>query len=367
MPAARLALAATFALSALATGALAQTPALPDRLSDQEFWKLSDDLSEAPGFFRSENLLSNETAFQYVIPGLLRVPREGRVYLGVAPEQNFSYIAAIKPRIAFIVDIRKGNKLEHLLYKSLFELSADRAEFVSRLFSKPRPAGLDTTTTVDSIFNAYWYIATDTAMYRRNKEAVKTHLTRTHGFALSEADWADLVWVYDQFYYYGPSITYSSSGGSGGGGMPSYDEIMRATDGTGLNRGFLAKESTFRWLKEMQLKNLIVPVVGDFAGPKAIRSVGAWVKARNGIVTAIYASNVEQYLWQDGKAFAYYDNVAQLPIDSTSVFVRSNGASRVGTGGMRSPNVICSVERLLAETKAGNVYGYGAIFNYCQY
>src|SRR6186997_1494954 len=34
--------------------------ALPQRLSDRDFWQLSTDLSEPNGSFRSDNLLSNE-------------------------------------------------------------------------------------------------------------------------------------------------------------------------------------------------------------------------------------------------------------------------------------------------------------------
>jgi hypothetical protein len=95
---------------------------LPDRLSAQEFWSLSTELSEADGFFRSDNLLSNEVLFQHVIPDLTRTAKTGRVYLGVGPEQNFTYIAALKPMMAFIVDIRRGNMQLHLMYKAIFEM-----------------------------------------------------------------------------------------------------------------------------------------------------------------------------------------------------------------------------------------------------
>src|SRR6187402_1670366 len=111
--------------------------ALPERLTDQEFWKLIGDLSEPGGSFRSDNLLSNEVWLQYVIPDLLNVAKPGRVYMGVGPEQNFTYIAALKPAMAFIVDVRRGNLQMHLMYKALFEMSADRPDFVSRLFSRP--------------------------------------------------------------------------------------------------------------------------------------------------------------------------------------------------------------------------------------
>src|SRR6478672_4419868 len=120
---------------------------LPAKLTNQQFWALSAALSEPGGYFRSENLVSNEHTFQYVVPALEHRVRGG-VYLGVAPDQNFTYIAAVKPRMAFIVDIRRGNLLEHLMYKAVIELSADRAEFLSRLFARKRPANVGPKSSV---------------------------------------------------------------------------------------------------------------------------------------------------------------------------------------------------------------------------
>src|SRR5437667_5693273 len=133
----------------------AAAESLPARLSDHEFWKLVAEFSEPNGSFRSDNLLSNELWMQHVIPDLVRTTKPGRAYMGVGPEQNFTYIAAVRPKLAFIVDVRRGNRDLHLMYKALFELSADRAEFVSRLFSKKRPTGLSTTSTVTETFAAY--------------------------------------------------------------------------------------------------------------------------------------------------------------------------------------------------------------------
>src|ERR1041385_8973281 len=124
-----------FALS-LATPLSAQS--IPEKIADDQFWKLSTDMSEPDGSFRSDNLLSNEIFFQYVIPDLLKTAKTERAYLGVGPEQNFTYIAALKPKIAIILDIRRGNLDLHLMYKAIFELSKDRADFVAMLFSKKR-------------------------------------------------------------------------------------------------------------------------------------------------------------------------------------------------------------------------------------
>src|SRR3954468_22544867 len=83
----------------------------PNRLSDSVFWKLVTDISETNGYFRSDNFVSNEMTFQWVIPELLRTTKPGGAYLGVGPDQNFPYILALKPKIAIIFDIRRQNML----------------------------------------------------------------------------------------------------------------------------------------------------------------------------------------------------------------------------------------------------------------
>src|ERR1700751_1977940 len=69
--------------------------AVPDRLTDQEFWKLVTDSSEPGGYFRSAditNLTSNETMYGEVVNDLINRTKPGGVYLGVGPEQNYNYI-----------------------------------------------------------------------------------------------------------------------------------------------------------------------------------------------------------------------------------------------------------------------------------
>src|SRR6185369_8940203 len=147
--------------------ALTATASLPERLTDQEYWDLIEQYSEPNGYFQSDNLVGNERPLQNVVPALKKFKRGG-AYLGVAPDQNFTYILAVEPKIAFICDIRRGNLHAHMMYKALLELSADRADFVSRLFSKKRPDGLGPESTVDALMNAYWNVQTDDALYQQN-------------------------------------------------------------------------------------------------------------------------------------------------------------------------------------------------------
>src|SRR3989475_6688634 len=183
---------------------------VPAELTDKQFWSLSKDLSEEDGFFRSDNLLSNETSFQYIIPELLKTAKQGRVYLGVGPEQNFTYIAALKPVMAFIIDIRHGNLDVHLMYKALFELSKDRAEFVSRLFSRKRPDGLTAKSTVGEIFDAYLKAEGSKEIYEENLKAVEDVLVKKHGFPLTSGDLEGIRWALSNYYQFGPSINYGS-------------------------------------------------------------------------------------------------------------------------------------------------------------
>src|ERR1700688_1316677 len=109
----------------LAPGFLAAED-LPKQLTDEAFWNLVTQFSESGGYFRSDNFVSNEMTFQYVIKDLKKA-KPGGVYLGVGPDQNFTYIVAMQPRMAIIFDIRRQNVMQHLMYKALIEMSSDRA------------------------------------------------------------------------------------------------------------------------------------------------------------------------------------------------------------------------------------------------
>ena len=320
----------------------ARTADLPPKLTDKAFWDLSELVSEPNGDFQSDNFLSNERGYQVVIPDLIKTAKPGRVYLGVGPEQNFPYIIALKPALAIIFDVRRGNLHEQLLYKALFELSADRAEFLSRLFSRQRPDGLSTSSTVAELMAAYDQVAPSDELYRKNLDAVSTLLTRTHGFALHADDLPGIDYVYKTaFYAGGPRLTYNMAGrnpgfgggGRGGGGNSgSHAEIQSLEDGLGTNRGFLGSEANWRAMKTFETNNLLVPVVGDFGGPKAIRTVGQYLKEQGAMVSAFYLSNVEQYLNRSGTETAFLCNVSKLPLDESSTFIFT-GAGRYGNNG----------------------------------
>ena len=293
-----------FALAAttIATPGAAQLArSVPTSLTDREFWDFFTTMSEEGGSFPSENFVSNEQSYQHVIPTLKRTVTPGGVYLGVGPEQNFTYIANLKPQMAVIFDIRRQNAMAHLMYKALFEMSPTRADFVAHLFSRPLPASLGTSSTARELFIAAFAAKMNDSAFEANRQAILDLLTVKHGFALTEADVQSVKHVYASFFEAGPEINYGYRFGGSRGFGPSYSnyaEIQTLTNAEGVNMAFLATEENYQWLRALHGKNLVVPVVGDFAGPKAIRGVGEYLKQHRATVSAFYLSNVEQYLFR---------------------------------------------------------------------
>jgi hypothetical protein len=203
-------------------------------------------------------------------------------------------------------------------------------------------------------------------LFEENLKAILDQLIEHHHFDLSTDDRASLEYVYRAFFTGGPFLTYSGPAFNVAAfrRMPTYADLMIADDGEGQRRSYLASEENFRILQELQKKNLIIPLVGDFAGPRTIRALGEYLNNRGAVVNAIYTSNVEQYLFQQGNDWrAYYSNVAALPIHEASTFIRAV----FNIGGfqypaqpfsVRSVTLLCPVRQLLDAFVVGQIGGY---------
>jgi hypothetical protein len=338
---------------------------LPAQLSDRAFWKMIGDFSEADGFFRSDNLISNESTFQHVIPALTKSPAKLGVYIGVGPDQNFTYITALAPRLVFIIDIRRQNLLLHLMYKAMIEMSEDRADFLSRLFARARPAGLTRTSPPEALFDAFQTAQADEALFQTNLKTVLDRLTVQHGFTLSRQDVQSIEYVDRAFFIGGPELRYSFPRQFGGGRwFPSYAELMLESDERGGRHSYLATDESYQALRTMERRNLIVPLTGDFGGDKTIRAVSRYLKAHGATVNWFYTSNVEQYLFQSDAWKRFFSNVATLPIDEHATFIRAffnMGArfpSSTANGQIRSATLIEPISDAIGAVRDGRIQTY---------
>jgi hypothetical protein len=299
-------------------------------LSAAEFARLIREFSEEGGYFRSDNFTSNETSYLHIVDKLKELGATGGAYIGVGPEQNFTYIAKVRPRIAFIVDIRRQAMIQHLMYKAIFHLSPDRARFLSLLLSKPlpkdkTPAPGASTAELLSLFSQS---PADDKAYAANLAAIRKVIQEDFQFPLAERDQTSLEYVYKNFRSEGLEISYRIDG-YGGSSFPTLKEIIAETDLNGKQGNFLTSTEDYDFVRGLHRKNLIIPIVGDFGGTKALGAVGDYLRKNGVTVSAFYVSNVEQYLFDSGTFAAFVANVRKLPIDDKSLFIRA-AAGRYG-------------------------------------
>ncbi len=304
----------------LVTAAFAQS--VPP-LKPQEFSSLIQELSERGGHFSQDNWVSNELSYLEVLEPLQKHDIKGGVYIGVGPDQNFSYITKIKPDLAFFVDVRQLNRLQHLVYKVIFELTETRVEYFSLLFSTPveKDAAIGAKSNIEELVDYFRsnYRNRDYDMRDETSSKVLDVLTNKYKFSFTETEIGDLDFVLKSFFRFGMDITYTGNRRSW---YPTYGELMLIDfDGKMLNP-FNSRED-FLYLKKMHSENRIIPLTGNFGGEKAISGLGGYLKRRNLTVSAYYVSNVEQYvirspfLWDQ-----WVENIRSLPLTEKSVFIR---------------------------------------------
>lgn len=312
----------------------ATSPALAQQASKQssvesipiaEFSRMIREFSEDGGYFMSDNFTSNETSYLHVVDKLKELGVTGGAYIGVGPEQNFTYIAKIRPRIAFIVDIRRQAMIQHLMYKAIFQLSSTRAQFISRLMSKPLPkdsAPREDATAAD-LLGFFGKIAATDQAYAANLAEIKKTIQEDFQFPLSDPDRVTLEYVFKSFRENGLDIAFRLDASYYGGYFPSLKDLALQTDLNGKTGNFLASADDYNFVRSMQKKNLIIPIVGDFSGSKALTAVGDYLRNNGLTVTSFYTSNVEQYLFDSAVFDGFAKNVRKLPIDDKSVFIRA--------------------------------------------
>jgi hypothetical protein len=144
-----------------------------------------------------------------------------------------------------------------------------------------------------------------------------------HGVALTNEDRATIDRFHRRFIDGGVGLKFQSTGRPPQSHYPSYRELLLARDPDGQPGNYLAAESSFQFIKDLQHRNLVIPVVGDISGPRAVGAVGKHLAARKEQVSVFYTSNVEFYLFNSGRFPAFLDNLSRLPRAPKSVIIRS--------------------------------------------
>ena len=326
-------------------------------------------LSEPGGYFDTDNLISNETSYLQVIPALEEAGLEGGAYVGVGPDQNFSYIAQARPSIAFIIDVRRDNLLLHLLFKALFELAETRVEYLRLLFARPPPPHVEEWRSA-SVNQLVDYVDGDGIA--RKVDAMPNpfveEVIKGFGVPLSAEDLETIQRFHRTFIDRGLSLKFETTGRPPQSQYPSYRELLVQKDPLGRPQSVLASEEAYAFVRSLQRRNLVVPIVGDLGGPSALAAIGKALAARGEHLSALYASNVESYLFTDGKFATFVKNLATLPRSNRSLIIRSVFGSyarlppQSGSGaGNGSISTVQRIDELLEGHAAGKFRSYGGL------
>jgi len=357
-------IAAGIVLLLVTAGALLGRSGAQNRTqSPSAFARQIAELSEKGGYFDTDNLISNEGSYLQVLPDLRRRHISGGAYIGVGPDQNFTYIAEVRPSVAFIIDIRRDNLLLHLLFKALFGLARTRVEYLSLLTGRPVPPDVDSWRTApiariaDYIDKTPFEPAAIAALRTRVDDAIARI-----GVPLSKDDFETIDRFHRRFIADALLMRFQSLGRSPQMYYPTYRQMLVDTDADGHEGNFLAAEDAFQFVKNLQAKDLVIPVVGNVSGATAMTAIAKALERRGERMSVFYASNVEFYLFGEGTFDRFVENLARLPHNSSSVLIRSvfryfgRTMPRPGDG---SVSQVEPIERLLSETASGRIQRYG--------
>jgi hypothetical protein len=291
-------------------------------VSVDQFARYVEQWSEPEGYFDSDNFISNETSYLHVVDQLQRQVQPGGIYLGVGPDQNFSYIVHTRPMLAVVTDIRRQNMLEHLWYKALFAMASNRLEYVSLLVSRDLPRTAR-ESSLEQILRTVSASTTSEKVFQRNMAGVRDLLVAKYRIKLSPADLKKIEYVYRTFWEEGLDLRFSSIGRNNAFNYPTLKELLLETDRQGRQQSYLSSEERFQLLKRFQSENRLIPIVGDFAGPAALRKVSAFLKENGLRLSMFYTSNVEFYLFNSPAWARFMANLNAFPLADDAIFIRS--------------------------------------------
>ena len=340
------------------------TPLAP-ALSDSAFAALSARISEPAGYFDSDNLISNESSYLHVLGAMGRLGVRGGAYIGVGPDQNFSYMAHVRPRIAFIIDIRRDNLLQHLMFKALFEMARNRIEYLALLTGRAVPSDVANWNrrSIADIVAFIEQSAPDPDQYETTRAMVRAKVKR-YGIPVSAAELETIGRIHQAFFDAGLELRFTSLGRAPRPYYPSLKTLLLERDLTSKQATYLAREEDFQFLKALQGRNLVVPVVGNLAGPHALRETGKVATERGEKVSALYVSNVEFYLMREGTFDSFAASVRMLPRDTRSVIIRSYfgggfyGSHPQSVPGYFSTQLLQTMESFALEASRGGYATY---------
>ncbi|WP_063062495.1 LIC_10091 family protein [Nocardia sienata] len=262
----------------------------------------------APSNYTEDCFVTSELGYSDVIAKCRPAPAETTTgaFVGVGPCQNLTYVGALRPRLALICDSRPDNLLEHLIFKMLVERAADPLDYLLLLFSRTcpqRPPAAELRTPRDLV-DAFENAVISPALYDENLALLRSTAARRWGLQPAHTDRID--YLYGEFFRRQLDIFVFGEKSDIGEECPTMRDILLATTSTGWNFHFLTDPSRFDYVRQMHLRDRIIPVLGNLCEPDSISLLNDLLEHFGETADTVYLSNIEDHilsryvLWPDG-------------------------------------------------------------------
>jgi hypothetical protein len=324
------------------------------------FWNILKRLDDPPtGPSSADNLMTNEDSVASVVDEISKVVPKGQVYLGVGPDQNYSLMAHLEPSYGFILDYRKKNQLLHLLQKALVENSADRHAYLEHFWNRNLPELPLSLNDIEKEFKILAKQPQNELLVQSAKELVTQTMSKWN--ILNDKEFHEIATIQARLAGPGPDARFLALKM-----YPTLGSLITMPSRSGQPSHWLASDRTYAAIRKMQLSDQILPIVGDWAGPGAIRRLAEHLKMNQLQVGCIYISDVEFFLLRGGLFQKYLENLSALPRHPESKIIRTstrelNHTERVS--GRSSTTVVRSLSRFLKSAKTGKIESWEDLFD----
>ncbi len=324
--------------------------------SPSKYGAILAELSDRETGPAADNFVSNEDSYPRVTSEIARTVPPNTAYLGVGPDQNFTFIAHARPSLAVIVDYRKRNQLLHLLHKALFTLSENRVEYLSLLTARKPQVAND--ASAEGLVTAFTKVEFDRTQLEVASRRITEFLRPLS--ILSDADWPTLQTIHARLAGPGMNARFLALTM-----YPTFGKMIATPSRDNKSAHFLADERLYQVVRNTHRHDAILPLIGDFANGPCLTKLADFLRKSRQEIGLFYISDVEFFLLRAGKFANYIQNLERLPWARNAQIIRTstreiNHPERVK--GDSSTTIIRPFADFLAHAKSGKIQAIDDLF-----
>lgn len=296
-----------------------------------------------PSNYQLDCFVTNELAYNDVLVECLPTGTTG-AYVGVGPCQNLTYIGALRPRLAFVVDARIDNLLEHLMFKLLFERAETPAEYLGLLLSRDLGSSHAVGSEPEAVVAAVEKCPVSPELFRTNLAWLRTEMSDR--WPLTDLHRNRIDRLYGEFFRRQLDITNVDAETTENlDEIANLRDVISARTSHGINLHFLTDAERYAVVRQLQRDDRVIPLLGNLGSGETTDRINELLRAYGESISTFYVSNIEEHVLQryriegdritarpnpegllTGEAGAAYDTMighwARLDTDTDALLIR---------------------------------------------